>query len=83
VNAIKLSERQITCLQLIAEGRTSAEIGRRLGLSSRTVDHYVSHACARLGVRTRAQAVVRAIAMGIIVLPGLAGDPSGQPHAPQ
>lgn len=63
---IPLSSRQVECLQLVAEGRTSPEIARALGLSPRTVDEYVADACARLGVRSRIEAVVAAIRLGII-----------------
>lgn len=53
-----LSARQRQCLDLVAKGLSSAEVGRRLGVSSRTVDEHVAHACDILGVRTRVQAVV-------------------------
>ena len=64
-----LTPRQIECLTRIASGQTSAEIGDALGLSKRTVDHYVNLICAKLGVRTRAQAVGVAITLKIISLP--------------
>ena len=44
----------------------SADTGRILGISARTVDEHVAHACARLGVRTRVQAVARSILLGIL-----------------
>lgn len=52
-----LSTRQAQCLQLAAEGLSSRQIGRRLAVSSRTVDDHLRAACLRLGVRTRVQAV--------------------------
>ncbi len=61
-----LSPRQLECLKRIAAGETSARIAASLGLSHRTVDHYVALACAKLGVRTRAQAVARVIALEMI-----------------
>jgi DNA-binding CsgD family transcriptional regulator len=61
-----LSERQIDCLKLVAAGQSSPEIARALGLSPRTVDQYIADACARLAVRTRVQAVVVAIRLGLI-----------------
>jgi len=64
-----LTRRQRECLARIANGETSAEIGAALGLSRRTVDHYVIHACARLGVRNRAQAVAKAIGQGLLLTP--------------
>jgi LuxR family quorum sensing-dependent transcriptional regulator len=65
-SSIQLTPRQLECLTRIAAGQTSAEIGAALGLSTRTVDHYVTHACARLGVRNRAQAVAKAIRTRLI-----------------
>jgi DNA-binding CsgD family transcriptional regulator len=65
----KLSPRQLECLEMIAAGETSAEIARVLGVSRRTVDHYVANTCARLGVRNRTQAVAKAIVDGLIERP--------------
>jgi DNA-binding CsgD family transcriptional regulator len=64
--APSLSSRQVECLRRIAAGESSAEIAATLGISSRTVDHYVGSACAKLGARSRAQAVVTAIRLDII-----------------
>ncbi len=71
--APRLSPRQVECLQWVSEGETSGEIGRRLRISARTVEQYVAEACLRLDARSRAQAVARAIALGLI-LP-FEGDP--------
>jgi LuxR family quorum-sensing system transcriptional regulator CciR len=67
-SAIQLTDRQRECLTRIARGETSAMIASALGLSIRTVDHYVGDACKRLGVRSRAQAVARAISLNLIPL---------------
>ncbi|MBV9511642.1 MAG: helix-turn-helix transcriptional regulator [Caulobacteraceae bacterium] len=64
-----MSNRQMECLTLIAAGQTSASIARTLGISRRTVDHYIGLLCGKLGVRTRAQAVGVAVARGIIPPP--------------
>lgn len=58
--AVRLSERQMECLKWVRQGKSSTDIGDLLGLSSRTVDHYIADACQKLGVRTRVQAVVEA-----------------------
>jgi DNA-binding CsgD family transcriptional regulator len=65
-----LSPRQRECLSRIAGGQTTNEIAAALGLSPRTVDNYVQHTFARLGVRSRAQAVARAMELQILVSPG-------------
>nr|WP_254062692.1 helix-turn-helix transcriptional regulator [Caulobacter sp. S45] len=64
--AALLTARQLECLQLAAEGHASAEIGRRLGLSARTIDDHLAVACRRLGVRSRIQAVAIALTVGLI-----------------
>ncbi|CAN7621932.1 LuxR C-terminal-related transcriptional regulator [Phenylobacterium sp. LjRoot219] len=61
-----LSRRQLECLKWVRAGKTSAEIGKILNLSARTVDAYLAAACERLGVRTRAQAMSRAQAEGVL-----------------
>ena len=65
----KLTARQIECLQRIACGETSAQIASALGLSVRTVDHYLGAACNRFGVRSRAQAVAIAVQQNIVSPP--------------
>lgn len=52
----KLSERQKQCLELVARGHTSKEIGRMLSLSPSTVDNHLSIALERLGVDSRVAA---------------------------
>ena len=49
----RLSERQKQCLELVAKGHTSKEIGRLLGLSPSTVDNHLNIALERLGVDNR------------------------------
>ena len=61
-----LSSRQVECLSVVAAGLSSPHIAKQLSISPRTVDEYISDACARLGVRTRAAAVVQAIRFGLI-----------------
>ena len=63
---LRLTERQAQCLRLVAAGKTSAEIARELGLSARTVEHYLTNACAKLGVRNRVQAVALGISLNLI-----------------
>lgn len=72
VPGVKLSTRQLECLARIAAGETSVEIAAGLGLSPRTVDHYIGAACSKLGARSRAQAVAAALRMELIV-PATAG----------
>ena len=48
-------------LRLVAEGCSNPEIGRRLGISRRTAEHHVQHIYDKIGVSTRAAAVLFAL----------------------
>ena len=50
-----LTPREIQVSELIAEGLTSDEIGRRLGIARRTAEAHAEHIMTKLGVRSRAQ----------------------------
>ncbi len=63
-----LTSRQIECLKWVREGKSSADIGDILNISQHTVIEHVAEACARLGVRTRVQAVAEAALRNIITL---------------
>lgn len=52
-----LSSRQAEVMEHIAAGLTNTEIARVCFLSEKTVKNHVNHIFARLGVRTRAEAV--------------------------
>jgi DNA-binding CsgD family transcriptional regulator len=58
-NPYGLTRRQYEVLTLLGEGLSDAEIGERLFLSTKTVNHHVSAVLAKLGVRSRAQAAAR------------------------
>jgi DNA-binding CsgD family transcriptional regulator len=64
----RLSRRQLECLKWARQGKSSTDIGDILGLSAHTVNEHLAAACARLGVRTRAQAVAEAALHGILEL---------------
>ena len=61
-----LSKGQAEVLQLLAEGLTYKEAGRRLGLSWRTVQTQAKYAYAKLGAHDRADAIARARRRGEI-----------------
>jgi len=52
----RLTERQRACLELVAMGFTSKQIGRKLGISHSTVDNHVLAATQLLGVADRREA---------------------------
>jgi ATP/maltotriose-dependent transcriptional regulator MalT len=61
-----LSRREIRVVQLIADGMSNKGVARSLEIAPETVKTYVKSVLAKLGARTRAQAVARAEAMSLI-----------------
>lgn len=64
----RLTEREVEVLDLLARGHSDGDIGRRMGISARTVAFHVAEARERLGAATRIQAVVVAICDGWLPL---------------
>ncbi|SHM94553.1 LuxR family transcriptional regulator [Roseibium suaedae] len=56
-----LTGREIECLKWTSEGKTSGEIGDRLGISRHTVDWYIKEATRKLNAANRAHAVATAM----------------------
>ena len=61
-----LTEREIAVLRLLAEGFDTAEVGRRLYFSERTVKNIIHDVTSRLDLRNRTHAVVYAMRQGLI-----------------
>ncbi len=63
-----LSERERQVLLLIVDGRTSAEVGERLGLSPKSIDTYRSRLMAKLGIQDLPSLVKFAIRHGLTTI---------------
>lgn len=63
-----LAPRMVECIHWTAVGKTSEEIAIILGLSAHTVNNYLAAATQKLNAVNRAQAVARALSLGIISL---------------
>jgi DNA-binding NarL/FixJ family response regulator len=63
-----LTDREIKILSWVARGKTSAEIAVKLNLSKRTVDFHIDNARTKLKTATRTEAVIKAVASGLIKL---------------
>jgi len=61
-----LSERECDVLHLLALGYTNQEIAKKLFISVRTVDTHRAHIMRKLGLETRAELVLFALANGLI-----------------
>lgn len=66
ISGVLLSERELEVLQCLAKGMTSAEIARHLFISENTVKTHVRHILEKLEAGNRAEAVSKAIQMGLI-----------------
>jgi DNA-binding CsgD family transcriptional regulator len=62
----ELSARELEVLRLLAVSRSLDEIAAELHLSPRTVGNHLSTICHKLHVRRRAEAVRRAVELGLI-----------------
>nr|WP_314434031.1 helix-turn-helix transcriptional regulator [uncultured Brevundimonas sp.] len=72
-SASPLSGREAECLLWVSRGKSSSDIGQIIGLSPRTIDSYIEKACAKIGVRTRIEAVAVAVRTGLL-------DPEDREH---
>lgn len=63
---VDLSTREKELLQLLNEGLTNKEISTRLTISPHTTDTHLRNLFAKLGVKSRAAAVARAMKDGIV-----------------
>ncbi len=65
----RLTERELTVLRLLAEGLHNKQMAARLGISRRTVERHCDSIYAKLKVRSRTEAVVRAISSKLVPVP--------------
>jgi LuxR family maltose regulon positive regulatory protein len=61
-----LSRREQGVLALVIEGQSNKDIARALGIAPETVKSHIKNIFAKLGVVRRAQAVSRALSLGLI-----------------
>jgi DNA-binding NarL/FixJ family response regulator len=61
-----LSERELEILSLITSGASNKEIASQLSIAEGTVKNHVTHILAKLGVRDRTQAALKAREMGLV-----------------
>jgi DNA-binding CsgD family transcriptional regulator len=66
---INLTRREQETLQLLSEGLKAQAIGRRLGLSQRTIEKYQQRIYRKFGTRDRLTTVLRAQRAGLLPAP--------------
>ncbi len=62
-NQISLTERQTDCLYYLVLGMTIKQIGETMGLSARTVEHYLEAVKSKLQCKTRVDLISKALKM--------------------
>jgi DNA-binding NarL/FixJ family response regulator len=68
-----LTDREAEVMRLLARGLANKEIGRELRISEDTVKTHVSRILAKLGARSRTQAVLQAMRMGLVEVDASSG----------
>jgi DNA-binding NarL/FixJ family response regulator len=63
-----LTRRESEVLQLFANGRSTVEVAKTLGISQKTVKNHLTSIYQKLNVRDRTEAVLLAVRMGLIKL---------------
>lgn len=66
LGAVRLTQREVEVLSLIAQGYSSKDVAELLYLSSGTVSFHLSNVFVKLGVNNRVQAFRTAIRLGLI-----------------
>ena len=63
-----LTKREKEVFKLLVTNKTTKDISKTLGISEKTVRNHISNAMQKLGVKSRAGAVVELLRMNIITL---------------
>lgn len=63
---LRLSQREAQILRLLAEGHSNKELSRKLFVTENTVETHLRRIYNKLGIRSRTQAVARAMEVGLL-----------------
>lgn len=70
-----LTARETQVLVLVAEGKANKEIARELHIGQQTVKTYVSNILAKLGARSRTEAALHAVHVGLVTKQEISSTP--------
>ena len=62
----ELTARERSIVEFIARGRSNKEIARELGIAPETIKTHLKRIFQKLSAESRAQAVVRALSLGVL-----------------
>ncbi len=78
-----LTPREMTILALLSDTLTAAAVGRRLGISIRTVHKHLEHVYRKLGTNDRLETVLRARSLGLLPSEGVGHDTAADAPYPR
>jgi two-component system competent response regulator ComA len=55
------TDREIEVIQLVLEGKSNNQIAMELGVSTRAIEHHLTHIYEKLRVCSRAEAIIKLI----------------------
>lgn len=64
----ELTERELEVVELLAQGKSNAEIGAAMFVSEATVKSHLGRITAKWGVRDRIQVLIRAAELGLVTI---------------
>lgn len=67
-STLKLSEREMQCLALIAKNYSLQHIAKMLAITERTVNYHIQRLNKKLGTANKYQSVIKAMAKGLLVI---------------
>ena len=73
-----LTEREVEVVGLLARGRQTKQVARRLGISIKTADRHIQNAYRKIGISSRAAATLFAMEHGLVPAHGSVDPRSGR-----
>ncbi len=67
LSEVGLTDREREVLELVAEGLANKEIASKLGIGVRTAEMHVAHVAAKLGARSRAEVIIKAVRLPFLM----------------
>ncbi len=55
----QFTDKELKVILLLLEGKSTKEIALQLGVSTRAIEHHLTHVFQKLGVCSRAEAIIK------------------------